>query len=140
MCDLTSLLMDCLSQITWRAVILASFVSSLFIQRNIVLADFVTDGAMNTSCDRKISASAMVSPGHVNGAASVMEESPRRACGKGERLGLGSLDNNEREKKRMQQNGGFRPGKKWPQFMAASLGTEILVYMFKVLNHLKHCA
>jgi hypothetical protein len=37
---------------------------------------------------------------------------------------LGRPDDNEKEKKRMENNGGIRPGRKWPQYLAASLGTQ----------------
>jgi hypothetical protein len=63
----------------------------------------------------------------MHGAASVMEESLHRVCGKGDQLELGSPENNEKEKKRIENNGGIRPGKKWPQYLAASLGKRLLV-------------
>jgi hypothetical protein len=69
------------------------------------------------------------SPRHLHGAASAMEESPHRACGTGVQLELGRPYNSEKEKKRLENNGGIRPGKKWPQYLAASLGKRLLVYV-----------
>ena len=33
----------------------------------------------------------------------------------------------EKEKKKMEKNGGLRPGRKWPQYLAASLGTRLFI-------------
>jgi hypothetical protein len=37
-----------------------------------------------------------------------------------------------KEKKKMEKNGGLRPGKKWPQYLAANLGTRLFIcHMYK---------
>jgi hypothetical protein len=33
-----------------------------------------------------------------------------------------------KEKKEMEKNGGLRPGRKWPQYLAANLGTRLYIY------------
>jgi hypothetical protein len=33
-----------------------------------------------------------------------------------------------KEKKKMEKNGGLRPGRKWPQYLAANLGTRLFIY------------
>jgi uncharacterized Rossmann fold enzyme len=33
----------------------------------------------------------------------------------------------EKEKKKMERNGGLRPGRKWPQYLAANLGTRLFI-------------
>jgi hypothetical protein len=35
--------------------------------------------------------------------------------------------NNEKDWKRMEENGGISPGKKWPQYLAATLGTWLFL-------------
>jgi hypothetical protein len=66
------------------------------------------------------------SAGHVVVAASEMQESPSHMC-----RAMGHLEqcpsNNEKDRKRMENNGGIRPGKKWPQYLAASLGTWLIL-------------
>ncbi|PNF21446.1 hypothetical protein B7P43_G13563 [Cryptotermes secundus] len=60
------------------------------------------------------------SPVHADGAASAVQESPVHA---GEAVGHsepGPL-RNEKDRKRLEKNGGIRPGKRWPQYLAASL-------------------
>jgi hypothetical protein len=51
-----------------------------------------------------------------------MQESPVRVGGAVEHLEPGPL-RNEKDRKRMEENGGIRPGKGWPQYLAATLGT-----------------
>jgi hypothetical protein len=34
----------------------------------------------------------------------------------------------EREKKKIEKNGGLRPGRKWPQYLAANLGKSLFIY------------
>ena len=34
----------------------------------------------------------------------------------------------EKEKKKMERNGGLLPGRKWPQYLAANLGTRHFIY------------
>jgi hypothetical protein len=38
----------------------------------------------------------------------------------------------EKEKKIMENNGGLRPGRKWPQYLAANLGTRLFLYHISV--------
>jgi hypothetical protein len=46
--------------------------------------------------------------------------------------------NNEKDRKRMAMNGGIRPGKKWPQFLAAGSGTWlVLCLMLLVLGRVQ---
>jgi len=33
----------------------------------------------------------------------------------------------EKEKTEMEKNGGLRPGRKWPQYLAANLGTRLFI-------------
>jgi hypothetical protein len=33
----------------------------------------------------------------------------------------------EKQKKKMEKNGGLRPGRKWPQYLAANLGTRLFI-------------
>ena len=33
----------------------------------------------------------------------------------------------EKEKKKREKNGGLRPGRKWPQYLAANLGTRLFI-------------
>ena len=33
----------------------------------------------------------------------------------------------EKEKKKIEKNGGLRPGRKWPQYLAANLGTSLFM-------------
>jgi hypothetical protein len=83
-------------------------------------------------------ASAMVeSPGHTGGAAFVMEESPAHVGGAVVYLELGPWSN-EKDRKRMEKNGGIRPGKKWPQYLAASLGTCLLLCIAEQLKVAAH--
>ena len=78
----------------------------------------------------------------VTGAESVMAESSRVVTGvvsvKGEPScpdmdqPLEQTDqdghySNKKEKKKMEKNGGLRPGRKWPQYLAASLGTRLFI-------------
>ena len=47
---------------------------------------------------------------------------------------------NEKEKKKMERNGGLRPGRKWPQHLAANLGTRLFIYHTygQVSDHIKN--
>jgi hypothetical protein len=65
------------------------------------------------------------SPGHINGAAFALE-SAADVGGAADCLEKGPPIS-EGERKRMEENGGIRPGKKWPQYLAATLGTRLLV-------------
>jgi hypothetical protein len=77
------------------------------------------------------------SPVHAGGAASAVEESPVHAGGSVEHL-ESNPSNNEKERKRLEKNGGIRPGKEWPQYLAASLGRWLfLCLMFQVLNRVQ---
>jgi len=75
----------------------------------------------------------------VTGAESVMAGSSREVAGVGavkeelsypdmdqplEQTEQDGRDSNEREQKKMEKNGGLRPGRKWPQYLAANLGTK----------------
>lgn len=65
------------------------------------------------------------SPVYAGGAASAVQESPVHA---GEAVGHsepGPL-RNEKDRKRLEKNGGIRPGKRWPQYLAATLGTWLI--------------
>jgi hypothetical protein len=81
------------------------------------------------------------SPAHVGRATSEMQESPAHMGGAVGHLELGP-SNNEKDTKRMETNGGIRPGKKWPQYLAAGLGTWlILCLMLRVSGRVqKHIA
>ena len=78
----------------------------------------------------------------VTGAESVMAESTREVTGAGsvkEGLSCPDMDqpleqtdqdghySDEKEKKKREKNGGLRPGRKWPQYLAANLGTRLFI-------------
>jgi len=78
----------------------------------------------------------------VTGAESVMAGSSREVAGVGavkEALSYPDMDqpleqtdqdgrcSDEREQKKMEKNGGLRPGRKWPQYLAANLGTRLFI-------------
>jgi hypothetical protein len=76
-------------------------------------------------------------PVHADGAASAVQESPVHLDGAVEHLETGP-SNNEKERKRMEKNGGIRPGKEWPQYLAASLGRWLLLcLMLRVLDRVQ---
>jgi hypothetical protein len=67
--------------------------------------------------------------GEVIGAESIKEES---SCPDMDQL-LEQTDqdghySDGKEKKKMEKNGGLRPGRKWPQCLAANLGTRLFIY------------
>ena len=79
----------------------------------------------------------------VTGTASIMAESPRELTGAEsakEEPSCPDMDQSleqtdqdghyidEKEKKVMEKNGGLRPGKKWPKYLAANLGTKLFIY------------
>jgi len=79
----------------------------------------------------------------VSEAPSVMAESSRVVTGAGsvkEEMSCPDMDqpleqtdqeghcSDEKEKKKMERNGGLRPGRKWPQYLAANLGTRLFIY------------
>jgi hypothetical protein len=65
-------------------------------------------------------------------AASVLEE---RSCpNMGQPLEQTNQDrpkSDEEDKKKMSKNGGLRPGKKWPQYLAANLGNKTFHLSYK---------
>jgi hypothetical protein len=48
--------------------------------------------------------------------------------------------NNDKEKKKMEKNGGLRPGRKWPQYLAANLGKRLFIYhtYVQVSDHIQN--
>ena len=96
-----------------------------------------------------------VSSREVIGAASIMVESSRELTGaesvKEEPLRpdmdqpLEQTDqdghyNDGKEKKKMEKNGGLRPGRKWPQYLAANLGTSLFICLtyVQVPDHIQY--
>jgi hypothetical protein len=79
----------------------------------------------------------------VTGATSIMVDSSREVTGAEsvkEEMSCPHVDrpleqtdqdgyySDEKEKKKMERNGGLRPGRKWPQYLAANLGTRLFIY------------
>jgi hypothetical protein len=64
----------------------------------------------------------------VTGGASVMEEPSCPNMGQPlEQTDQDRTKSGEKEKKKMEKNGGLRPGRKWPQHLAANLGTRLFM-------------
>jgi hypothetical protein len=83
--------------------------------------------------------SSMMEPlGHMNGATFAVQ-SPADENGTVDYLQPGPTIN-DTDWKRMEENGGLRPGKKWPQYLAASLGTWLfLCLILRVLARVQIC-
>jgi len=92
---------------------------------------------------------------YVSEAPSVMAGSSREVAGVGavnEELSCPDMDqpleqtdqdgrySDEREQKKMEKNGGLRPGRKWPQYLAANLGTRLFIChtCVKVPDHIQN--
>ena len=65
----------------------------------------------------------------VTGAESVKEEPSSPNMDQPlERTDQDRPNSDEKEKEKMANNGGLRPGRKWPQYLAANLGTRLFIY------------
>jgi hypothetical protein len=78
---------------------------------------------------------------YVTGAASIMEEPSCPNMGQPlEQTDQDCQNSDEKVKKKMEKNGGLRPGRKWPQYLAANLGTRHFIChtYVQVLDHIQY--